>query len=302
VNVASLSFLLRHLRSSGYRFTTPTPETHRRVIARRNEAHDLRDIFGWNLPFAADLLPPDVRTQIEDLLQPDGARLKSRVRVASLDGHLFVHSAFPTDDPQSVFFGPDSYRFGAFLHAELPKLPPARRLVDMGTGSGVGAIVASALVPDARLTLADINPDALALAAANAHFAGLDVECVHSQGLKGVDGPVDLIIANPPYIADESDRAYRDGGDMHGARLSLDWALEAATRLGQGGHMLLYTGSAMVAGRDALREALEAELPPLGCNLRYWEIDPDVFGEELDTPAYREVERIAVVGAVIAKY
>ncbi|MGE0403972.1 MAG: SAM-dependent methyltransferase, partial [Kofleriaceae bacterium] len=34
--------------------------------------------------------------------------------------------------------------------------------------------------------------------------------------------------------------------------------------------------------------------------LVYEEIDPDVFGEELDTPAYRDVDRIAAVGATIA--
>ena len=65
--------------------------------------------------------------------------------------------------------------------------------------------------------------------------------------------------------------------------------------------MLLYTGSAIVAGRDALREALAEALPRLGCSLRYEELDPDVFGEELDQPDYRNVERIAVVGAVIRR-
>jgi hypothetical protein len=33
--------------------------------------------------------------------------------------------------------------------------------------------------------------------------------------------------------------------------------------------------------------------------LRYEEIDPDVFGEELEEEPYRNVERIAAVGAVI---
>jgi hypothetical protein len=100
---------------------------------------------------------------------------------------------------------------------------------------------------------------------------------------------------------DEGDRTYRHGGDLHGARLSLDWTLAAARRLEPGGRMLLYTGSAIVGGRDALRETLERTLPDLGCTLRYREIDPDVFGEELEKPAYAEVERIAVVGAVVAK-
>jgi hypothetical protein len=100
---------------------------------------------------------------------------------------------------------------------------------------------------------------------------------------------------------DDSDRTYRDGGGMHGAALSLDWSLASARRLEPGGRMLLYTGAAIVDGRDRLRDELEQRLPGLGCSLRYREIDPDVFGEELEKPAYADVERIAAVGAVIEK-
>jgi hypothetical protein len=102
-------------------------------------------------------------------------------------------------------------------------------------------------------------------------------------------------------IEEDGARAYRDGGDMHGAGLALDWALTAARRLSPGGQMLLYTGAAIVDGRDALRKALELELPALGCGLDYVELDPDVFGEELERPAYQDVERIAVVAATILK-
>jgi hypothetical protein len=40
------------------------------------------------------------------------------------------------------------------------------------------------------------------------------------------------------------------------------------------------------------------KLAPLleGARLEYVELDPDVFGEELERPAYASVERIAVVG------
>ncbi|HLL59815.1 MAG TPA: methyltransferase, partial [Allosphingosinicella sp.] len=152
-----------------------------------------------------------------------------------------------------------------------------------------------------RLTLLDINAGALQIASVNARHSGLEVELVEGDSIADVSGLVDLAIANPPYIMDESDRAYRDGGGMHGAQMSLDWALAAAQRLEPGGRMLLYTGVAIVEGRDALREALERQLPPLGCSLRYREIDPDIFGEELEKPAYSDVERIAAVGAVIVR-
>jgi methylase of polypeptide subunit release factors len=302
---AALLDLLEWLRDVGYGFVTPTPETHRRVIARpdRTVARDLRGIFGWSLPFAAELLPDQLREPLIEagVLAADGALLRSRLRVSGIDGRLFLHSAFPTDAADAVFFGPDSYRFVDFLRAELPRVATAKRLVDIGSGTGVGGITAASLLPGARISLMDVNRSALALAKVNASHAGVIAEFVEAESIAGVPGIIDLAIANPPYIVDDDRRSYRHGGDMHGARLSLDWTIAAARRIEGGGRVLLYTGAAIVAGRDALREALEQALPALGCTLRYRELDPDVFGEELDRPAYADVERIAVIGAVVEK-
>lgn len=300
-----LSDLLRALSMAEYRFVTATPETHRRVLERSpgRVAHDLRGIFGWNLTFEEGLLPAPVREALDrsGMVSLDGGLLRSRVRVASVEDRLFLHSAYPTDEADAVFFGPDSYRYVRFLAAELPRLGPVRRLVDIGAGSGVGAIVSAAMLPDAKVTATDINPLALRFARINARHAGVELETVESSGLDSVNGPVDLIIANPPFVLDPAKRLYRDGGDMHGARLSLDWALAAARRIEPGGTILLYTGSAIVDGRDGLNEALAEQLPALGCSLRYSEIDPDIFGELLCAPGYEEVERVAAVGAVIRK-
>jgi methylase of polypeptide subunit release factors len=241
------------------------------------------------------------RLEAAELVEPADGLLKSRVRVSRVHGKLFVHSAYPTQDEDAVFLGPDTYRFADFVRDELARVPDVRRLVDIGAGAGVGAITAASLVPGARLTLLDINAGALRIAGVNAKHAGLEVELIEGEGIADVSGLLDLAIANPPYIMDEEDRAYRDGGGMHGAQMSLDWALAAAHRLEPGGRMLLYTGVAIVEGRDELREALERELPGLGCSLRYREIDPDIFGEELEKPAYADVERIAAVGAVIVR-
>jgi methylase of polypeptide subunit release factors len=300
----ALAALLSDLRARSYRFVSPTPATHARVIARPDKqgARTLRDVFGWSLPFEPDLLPREMLASLEqaDAVEEHGNMLKSRVRVSSMDGHLFLHSAYPTVDDQSVFLGPDSYRFVAFVQAELAS-NGVRRLVDVGAGAGVGGLMAAPLVPQARITLLDANPAALRLAAVNAHDAGVSAELVEGCGIEDVPEGPDVVLANPPYMIDSEGRTYRDGGDMHGARVSLDWTLNGARRLAPGGRVLLYTGVAMVEGRDELREALERELPALGCTLRYRELDPDVFGEELEKPAYAGVERIAAIGAVVEK-
>lgn len=300
--------LLELLEAAGrdaYRFVTITPESHRRVIERRGDglARDLRDVFGWSLPFAERLLPPDWLDSLRrsGFLAQTEAGWKSELRISSIGARLFLHSAYPTDDQHSVFLGPDTYRFVALLERELPALPPVRHLVDIGAGAGVGGIVAGALTGAARVTLTDVNPEALRLARINAAHAGVAVETLLGSGLEAVEGAVDLVVANPPFVMDEAGRAYRDGGGMHGAGLSLDWTLAAARRIAPGGTMILYTGSPIVAGEDGLRAALESRLPEHGCSLDYRELDPDIFGELLSEPAYREVERVAAVAAVVRK-
>ena len=158
------------------------------------------------------------------------------------------------------------------------------------------ALAASA--PEARVLGSDINPKALRYLRANARAAELQVEAVEGSGAAG-DGAFDLICTNPPFIADDAGRTYRDGGEDLGAALALDWARQALPRLTDGGRFILYTGSAIVRGEDRVRDALQALASDAGMTLSYEEIDPDIFGGTLNLPAYGEVERIAAVGAVI---
>lgn len=299
--------LLAALEERGYNFITPTPATHARVIARREQARDLRDALGWSLPFSASAIDADVVEALRsaDLLEERGDMLISKVRASSLGEHLFLHSAYPTIAQDAVFFGPDSYRFAAFLEAELPKLSRRAHLLDFGAGSGVGAIVAAKYADDASLL--DINANALRLARANALHAEISFRIsgaerwrfLNAGTLDKVEGAIDCVIANPPYIADPAHRAYRDGGGMHGGELSIAWATEAAARLQSGGAFLLYTGSAIVGGEDKLKAALFKALD--GFDVSYREIDPDVFGEELEREDYADVDRVAVVGLVAVK-
>lgn len=299
--------LLGWLDRQGYDFVTITPESHRRVVARpaMAQASDLRGIFGWSLPFDEATAGAELFAVLREggLVRGNGGVWKSAVRVSRVRGRLFLHSAFPTDSDDSVFLGPDTLRFLDFIERELISHPaPATRLIDIGAGAGVGGILAARMLPTPpRVELADINRRALGFARINAAHAGVEVETIESNGVAAIAPGFDLAIANPPFIIDEGGPAYRHGGDMHGAELSLRWTLDAAAKLAGGGRVLLYTGSAIVAGQDAVRDALERELPRLGCTLSWRELDPDIFGEELARPAYAQVERIAAIGAVVTK-
>lgn len=299
--------LLKLLARKGYSFVTPTPATHARVIARpdKGRARDLRDVLGWSLPFEAGSIDPEVEGLLAQagVLAREGGLSRSWVRVSTLRGHYFLHSAYPTEAEDSVFFGPDSYRFADLIARELERVPlgAGARVVDIGTGAGVGAIVAAGLCPAARVTGTDVNAKALRLARINAQAAGVDIETVEAADLSPVPPGIDLALANPPYILDADGPAYRNGGGMHGDQISLDMARMAVERLAPGGRLILYTGSAIVGGRDRLDEALGRLAAENGCVFRYAELDPDVFGEELAKPQYQGVERIAAVAAILAK-
>jgi SAM-dependent methyltransferase len=303
---AALGSVLRFLSARGYRWTTPTPETQRRVLARpdRQVAVDLPGIFGWSLPFAPEIVEPQLLALMRagGIVVERGNLLASTVRISRLGDLLFLHSAYPTTAGDAVFFGPDTYRFARFIEAGLKDAPgPLERVVDIGCGSGAGAIVAARAAGARDVIMTDINPAALRLARINAAAAGVDARTCSSDILSDVEGTFDLVVANPPYLVDDDRSAYRHGGDALGADLSLRMARESARRLNPGGQLLLYTASAIVNGLDRFRSAVEPMLQSEGCVTTYQEIDPDVFGEELDRPAYRSVDRIAVVGVRAVK-
>jgi methylase of polypeptide subunit release factors len=290
----ALVALGRALRASGYQFVTVTPETHTRVRARDHRlATSLRDVFGWSRPFVETTLPPPLFELLRaaDALVESHGLFGSRVRVSSLAGQLFFHSAYPTTHPDAVFFGPDTYRFcAAIARADRE----ARRVVDVGCGSGAGGIVAARSA--GRVVLADVNDEALLFSRVNAALAGLaDVEVLRSDVLAGVDGEVDFIVANPPYMSDELGRTYRDGGGALGEALSVRIVEESLQRLAPGGTLLLYTGAAVVDAADIFLRAVTPLLQRRGARFHYEELDPDVFGEELAKPRYAAVERIAAV-------
>jgi methylase of polypeptide subunit release factors len=297
----------RRLQADGYRFITPTPLTHQRVNDRAfgQSARTLREVFGWSRSFEPGLLSADEQRQLQQagVLEESNGRLKSHVRWSSLDDLLFVHSGFPTDAADAVFFGPDTYRFAQLIHTHLQQsFAPVRRAVDIGCGAGVGAIVIARARREAEVLAVDINPAALRLTAVNAALAEVaNVSVEASDVLQDVDGTFDLIVANPPYMADPAERAYRHGGGALGAQLSVRIVEQALNRLTTGGSLVLYTGVAMIDGCDPFLDALAPYLDSARFGWTYREIDPDVFGEELLMPGYQRVERIAVVALIVTR-
>jgi len=126
--------------------------------------------------------------------------------------------------------------------------PVPRRVLDLCTGSGCVAVTL-ALELQAEVVATDISVDALAVARANAECLGAQVSFIHTDLAAGIEGPFDLITANPPYIASpEIESLMREVRD-HEPRLALDggpdglnlWRRivpEAARLLAPGGWLL----------------------------------------------------------------
>lgn len=295
-----LSALISFLREAGYQFVTPTPATHHRINSRRGHerAQLLTDVFGWSKPFASHVLPAALFETLRDgaIIREGNEGWMSSVRASTLEGETLLHSAFPTLSADAVFFGPDTYRFAKAIKSHLRAEPRRfRNVLDIGCGTGAGAIVVSRNAVCDELVMTDVNQTALQLARLNADAAGVKATTLLSDLFGNVFGTFDLIVANPPYLNDPLQRAYRHGGGEMGSALSLRIAEAARDRLSQGGSLLLYTGSPIVRGKDRLLRAIEQSFCGSDLVWSYDEVDPDVFGEELETEAYSSVDRIAAV-------
>ncbi len=136
----------------------------------------------------------------------------------------------------------------------LARMGARGRLTDLGTGSGAIALALASERPDWRIIATDRSAFALAVAAGNAVRLGLSVEFRHGDWFGPLAGErFDLIVSNPPYIAQDDACLQGDGvrreprtalaaGDNGLADLAAIIA-GAATHLSPGGWLLLEHGA-----------------------------------------------------------
>jgi len=101
------------------------------------------------------------------------------------------------------------------VETALERLPhgEARKVLDLGTGSGCIAIAMARQRPAAQVTAVDSSMPALALARENAAALGVEVEFLQSDWFAALGGRrFDLIVANPPYVA--ADDLHLRQGDL----------------------------------------------------------------------------------------
>ena len=77
-----------------------------------------------------------------------------------------------------------------------------QKIADIGTGSGVIGLTLKLEEHSAAVTITDIDEQTLAVAKQNASHLQADVQFMLGDNLQALDTKYDIIVSNPPYIAE----------------------------------------------------------------------------------------------------
>ena len=150
--------------------------------------------------YAPEKVVKEVEANLQRLLQEEPiAYILGQWEFYGLPLHVTPDVLIPRDDTCAV--ADLAIRQGLFLDKD-------PRVLDLCCGSGCIGLAIASRVKDAKVTLADISPKALAVAKENVALNKLSgrVRCVSADALRPAFpflGKFDMIVSNPPYITAE---------------------------------------------------------------------------------------------------
>ncbi|MDE2402093.1 MAG: peptide chain release factor N(5)-glutamine methyltransferase [Burkholderiales bacterium] len=203
----------------------------------------------WLLSHDQDALPIEVAERFTALLQ----RRAQGEPLAYLLGDKEFHGLSLRVTPDVLIPRPDTETLVDWALERIPTTAttPPFEVLDLGTGSGAIALALQHRRPHAHVTAVDASAAALAVAHGNAERLGLPVQTLLGSWFTPVHGQrFDLIVSNPPYIAQgdphlpalafEPEQALTSGPDgLDDIRLI---TAQAARHLQAGGWLLLEHG------------------------------------------------------------
>jgi hypothetical protein len=234
--------------------------------------HTLARLFFLGVPAGADaarqaVAPMPLEAWAEAaLLDVHEGRAVPRVRVVAHDGLLIA-----SDMPGQIHTGASrDYVMGmgksSVLLAKVTVRRPCRRALDLGTGSGVLALMASR--HSERVWATDKNERAVAFTRFNAGLNGVtNLECLAGDLFAPVaDRRFDLIVGSLPFvIAPQARYLFRDSGtrgDQFCRRL-----VQAAPPLLDGGGYCQFLGNWVHRKGQSWQEALAGWFDGTGCDV-----------------------------------
>jgi release factor glutamine methyltransferase len=158
--------------------------------------------LGRDLHDRAWLLLHDTDEPSLVMLQAFNALVQRRLHnepIAYLTGSQDFHGLNLAVDPRVLVPRPDTETLVDWaLSLDLEQA----KVLDLGTGSGAIALALKHARPSWALSAVDASADALLVASANAQTLSLRVNFVHGNWFAGLQARFDLIVSNPPYIAE----------------------------------------------------------------------------------------------------
>ena len=218
------------------------------------------------LAFQERILNDEARERFLDFL----SRRKRGEPIAYIVGHKEFYGLQLAVNPAVLIPRPETE-----LLVELALQREPSTVLDLGTGCGAVALAIKRNHPDVKVIAVDASAAALVVARRNAAKHGLEVDFRHGRWLGPVTEQFDVIVANPPYVADGdphlADLAFEPREALLAGPDGLDAirqvAKEAPSHLAEGGWLLIEHGQ----GQDAAVRQLLAGLE----EVRSW---PDLAG------------------------
>ena len=159
--------------------------------------------LGRDLHDRAWLLLHDTDEPSLGMLEAFNALVQRRLHnepIAYLTGSQDFHGLNLAVDPRVLVPRPDTE---TLVDWTLSLGSDHAKVLDLGTGSGAIALALKHARPSWALTAVDASADALLVASGNAQALSLEVNFVHGNWFATVQGRFDLIVSNPPYIAED---------------------------------------------------------------------------------------------------
>lgn len=166
-----------------------------------------REVLGWDMARFLSNRHDEVPGGFRDAYEQVVARRERREPLAYITGHREFWGLEFEVTPDVLIPRPETEIIveEAVARMTRPSLDERPLLIaDVGTGSGCLAVALAHEFPLSRAIAIDVSPAALGVARRNGarHGVASRVEFLEGRGLGGLDDRLDLVVSNPPYIAD----------------------------------------------------------------------------------------------------